>query len=84
MFLCFSFSPENRSSFEVEYNNLANECYVLAYFLPEAPAEVLQIFDEAAKTVVLSMFPTYERISKVCSHKIDGSNKNDHSFSVNS
>ena len=56
---------ENRSSFEVDYNILASECSVLAYFLPEAPTEVLQIFDEAAKSVVLSMFPQYERISKV-------------------
>ncbi len=55
---------ENLSSFEVDYNILASECSVLAYFLPEAPTEVLQIFDEAAKTVVLGMFPEYERISK--------------------
>eukprot|EP00096_Caligus_rogercresseyi_P010202 TRINITY_DN362_c0_g1_i5.p1 TRINITY_DN362_c0_g1~~TRINITY_DN362_c0_g1_i5.p1 ORF type:complete len:907 (-),score=296.92 TRINITY_DN362_c0_g1_i5:299-3019(-) len=55
---------ENRSSFDVDYNILASECQVLAYFLPEAPSEMLQIFDEAAKDVVLSMFPQYERISK--------------------
>merc|ERR1712241_334505 len=35
-----------------------------AYFLPEAPTEVLTIFDEAAKSVVLSMFPRYEAIAK--------------------
>ena len=50
---------ENRASFEVDYNILASECQVLAYFLPEAPTEVLTIFDEAAKSVVLSMFPRY-------------------------
>merc|ERR1719273_722633 len=55
---------ENRASFEVDYNILASECQVLAYFLPEAPTEVLTIFDEAAKTVVLSMFPRYEAITK--------------------
>jgi DNA replication licensing factor MCM2 len=55
---------ENRSSFEVDYNILASEAKVLAYFLPEAPTEVLTIFDEAAKSVVLSMFPKYEAISK--------------------
>ena len=55
---------ENRSSFEVDYNILASEAKVLAYFLPEAPTEVLTIFDEAAKAVVLSMFPKYEAISK--------------------
>ena len=55
---------ENRASFEVDYNILASECQVLAYFLPEAPTEVLEIFDEAAKNVVLSMFPKYEAIAK--------------------
>lgn len=55
---------ENRASFEVDYNILASECQVLAYFLPEAPTEVLTIFDEAAKSVVLSMFPKYEAIAK--------------------
>lgn len=54
----------NRSSFEVDYNILASECSVLAYFLPEAPTEVLRIFDEAAKSVVMSMFPHYHRIAK--------------------
>ena len=55
---------ENRASFEVDYNILASECQVLAYFLPEAPTEVLSIFDEAAKGVVLSMFDKYEAIAK--------------------
>lgn len=53
---------DNRQSFEVDYNVLAAEEQVLAYFLPEAPFEMLQIFDSAAKDVVLSMFPQYERI----------------------
>jgi len=55
---------KNKSSFNVDYNILASECQVLAYFLPEAPTEVLEIFDEAAKSVVLNMFPHYERIAK--------------------
>merc|ERR1712025_1271395 len=55
---------KNKSSFEVDYNILASECQVLAYFLPEAPTEVFEIFDEAAKSVVLNMFPHYERIAK--------------------
>ncbi|GIY51642.1 DNA replication licensing factor mcm2 [Caerostris darwini] len=54
---------ENRQSFEVDYNFLASEEQVLAYFLPEAPTEVLKTFDEAAKDVVLSMFPQYGRIA---------------------
>jgi DNA replication licensing factor MCM2 len=55
---------ENKASFEVDYNILASECQVLAYFLPEAPTEVLAIFDEAAKSVVMFMFPKYEAIAK--------------------
>ncbi|CAG0884040.1 unnamed protein product [Cyprideis torosa] len=55
---------ENLASFEVDYNILAQEEQVLAYFLPEAPAEMLQIFDRAAKDMTLAMFPRYESISK--------------------
>lgn len=57
-------SEENKQSFEVDYNVLAVEEQVLAYFLPEAPIEILEIFNLAAKEVVLSMFPAYERIHK--------------------
>lgn len=52
----------NRQSLIVDYNILANEHQVLAYFLPEAPAEMLEIFDEAAQEVVLSMFTRYSQI----------------------
>lgn len=37
---------------------------MLAYFLPEAPTEMLEIMDSAAKDVTLSMFPQYERITR--------------------
>lgn len=57
------FFLDNRQSFEVDYNILAAEEQVLAFFLPEAPAEVLKIFDEAAKDVVLSIYPNYEKIT---------------------
>ncbi|XP_031573704.1 DNA replication licensing factor mcm2-like [Actinia tenebrosa] len=53
----------NKQSLVINYNILANEQQVLAYFLPEAPSEMLQIFDEAAKEVVLAMFPNYDRIT---------------------
>ena len=53
----------NKHSLDVDYQTLANEHQVLAYFLPEAPSEMLKIFDEAAKEVVLSMFKNYERIA---------------------
>ena len=39
-------SAANKQSLIIDYNILANEQQVLAYFLPEAPTEVLQIFDE--------------------------------------
>merc|ERR1719394_2956 len=55
---------KNKASFEVDYNILASECQVLAYFLPEAPTGVLEIFDEAAKDVVIKLFPHYDRIAK--------------------
>ena len=55
---------ENKSSFELDYNKLASVEHVLAYFLPEAPLEMLAIFDEATKEIVLAMFPQYERIAK--------------------
>eukprot|EP00794_Sanderia_malayensis_P005983 gene5983-6679_t len=54
----------NKQSLVIDYNILANEHQVLAFFLPEAPAEMLKIFDEAAKEVVLSMFSMYDRIAK--------------------
>lgn len=54
----------NKSSFELNFLTLMSHCYVLAYFIPEAPTETLQILDEAAKEVVLSLFPLYERITK--------------------
>lgn len=57
-------SEENKQSFEVDYEMLAQDEQVLAYFLPEAPLEILEIFNQAAKDVVLSMFPAYERIHK--------------------
>lgn len=59
----FVYSTENKQSLEVDYNILASEEQVLAYFLPEAPSEMIQIFDKAAKDVVLGMFPQYERIA---------------------
>lgn len=48
----------------VNYEDLASREHVLAYFLPEAPAEMLKIFDEAAKEVVLAMYPKYDRIAQ--------------------
>ncbi len=57
-------SEDNRQSFEVDYHILAAAEQVLAYFLPDAPLEMLEIFNAAAKEVVLELFPDYGRISK--------------------
>lgn len=54
---------QNKSSFVVSYTDLANKEHVLAYFLPEAPFQMLEIFDKVAKEMVLSIFPTYERVT---------------------
>lgn len=54
---------QNKSSFVVAYTDLANKAHVLAYFLPEAPFQMLEIFDKVAKEMVLSIFPTYERVT---------------------
>lgn len=54
---------QNKSAFVVSYTDLANKEHVLAYFLPEAPFQMLEIFDKVAKEMVLSIFPTYERVT---------------------
>ncbi|EDV90520.1 DNA replication licensing factor Mcm2 [Drosophila grimshawi] len=54
---------QNKCSFVVAYTDLANKEHVLAYFLPEAPFQMLEIFDKVAKEMVLSIFPTYERVT---------------------
>lgn len=53
----------NESSFLVDFPDMAQSLHELAYFLPEAPFEMLEIFDEVGKEQVLSMFPNYERVS---------------------
>ncbi|KDR16761.1 DNA replication licensing factor Mcm2 [Zootermopsis nevadensis] len=53
----------NRSSFVVEFPILASKEQVLAFFLPEAPFEMLAIFDEVATQLVLSIFPSYDRVT---------------------
>jgi len=54
----------NATSLVVNYTHLANEVQVLAYFLPEAPAEVLKVFDEGARDVVFLQYQNYEKIHK--------------------
>ncbi|CAD5117548.1 DgyrCDS6310 [Dimorphilus gyrociliatus] len=54
----------NKKSLQVDYNIIANEEQAIAYFLPEAPAEMLTIFDQAASDIVFSnaMYPNYKKI----------------------
>ncbi|XP_055697371.1 DNA replication licensing factor Mcm2 [Phlebotomus papatasi] len=54
---------QNQSSFTVSYPDLVNKEHVLAYFLPEAPFQMFEIFDKVAKDMVLSIYPTYERVT---------------------
>lgn len=52
----------NAESLEVSYDHLSASKAILAYFLANAPAEVLAIFDQVAMEVTLLHYPDYERI----------------------
>ena len=52
----------NAESLEVSYDHLSSSKAILAYFLANAPAEVLNIFDKVAMDVTLLHYPDYERI----------------------
>jgi DNA replication licensing factor MCM2 len=52
----------NSESLEVNYVQLQRMDASLAYFLANAPQEILKIFDEVAYDIVLHMFPDYHRI----------------------
>jgi DNA replication licensing factor MCM2 len=52
----------NSESLEVSYDHLAATKAILAYFLANAPAEMLKIFDKAAFEVVRLHYPNYELI----------------------
>ncbi|KAI9665288.1 MAG: MCM DNA helicase complex subunit [Trizodia sp. TS-e1964] len=52
----------NAESLEVSYEHLSSSKAILAYFLANAPAEVLKIFDQVAMEVTLLHYPDYERI----------------------
>ena len=54
----------NHQSLIVDYNLLYQSEEVLAYFLVEAPLEMLNIFDEAAKDYVFALYPHYHKIAK--------------------
>lgn len=54
----------NHQSLVVDYNLLYQSEEVLAYFLVEAPLEMLNTFDEAAKDYVYSLYPHYHKIAQ--------------------
>ena len=52
----------NAESLEVSYDHLTSSKAILAYFLANAPAEMLDIFDKVAMDVTLLHYPEYDRI----------------------
>ena len=52
----------NAESLEVSYDHLSASKAILAYFLANAPSEMLKLFDEVAIEVTLLHYPDYERI----------------------
>ncbi|PGH07600.1 hypothetical protein AJ80_07989 [Polytolypa hystricis UAMH7299] len=52
----------NAESLDVSYQHLSDTKAIVAYFLANAPAEVLKIFDQAAMEVTLLHYPDYHRI----------------------
>lgn len=52
----------NAESLEISYNHLAQTKAILAYFLANAPTEMLQIFDTVAMETTLLHYRDYERI----------------------
>lgn len=52
----------NAESLEVSYDHLSESKAILAYFLANAPSEMLKIFDEVAMDVTLLHYPDYQRI----------------------
>ena len=54
----------NGASLEVSYNDLARREPMLAIWVADAPADMLDIFNEVAKTEALKLYPAYESITK--------------------
>jgi len=52
----------NAESLEVSYDHLSASKAILAYFLANAPSEMLKLFDDVAMEVTLLHYPDYERI----------------------
>ncbi|TGJ84728.1 hypothetical protein E0Z10_g4014 [Xylaria hypoxylon] len=52
----------NAETLEVSYDHLSSSKAILAYFLANAPQEMLVLFDQVAMDVVLLHYPDYQRI----------------------
>jgi len=52
----------NDESLEVSFDHLSSSKATLAYFLANAPSEMLKIFDQVAMDTTLLHYPDYERI----------------------
>lgn len=52
----------NAESLEVSYDHLSSSKAIVAFFLANAPTEILKIFDQVAMDVTLLHYPDYERI----------------------
>uniref|UniRef100_A0A7E4VX11 DNA replication licensing factor MCM2 n=1 Tax=Panagrellus redivivus TaxID=6233 RepID=A0A7E4VX11_PANRE len=65
---------ENKESLVIEYDDLAHDSGepAISFFLPEAPLEVIDLFDIAATEVVSSMYPHYARITATVHARIAG------------
>ncbi|KAH7723445.1 hypothetical protein AAVH_08924 [Aphelenchoides avenae] len=67
-------AADNRESLEVDFDDLADEQgeQNIAFFLPDAPVEVLQRLDRALTTVVFAMFPYYTRVTAEVKVRVKG------------
>lgn len=52
----------NRSSLEVSYVHLGDQAPILAIWLADVPRDMLEIFDEVLREVVLTDFPHYSQV----------------------
>jgi DNA replication licensing factor MCM2 len=52
----------NAESLEISFDHLSSSKATLAYFLANAPSEMLKIFDQVAMDTTLLHYPDYERI----------------------
>ena len=54
----------NGASLEVSYHDLATREPMLAIWVADAPADMLELFNETAKAEALKLYPAYEAIAK--------------------